>query len=318
MLRQFKKALARNTRVGVAVDGTHCGVARVRRTNDGALSLAIRVLESGDSNWPDHAASPIADMQLEGVPASAVLGANAYQLQLVEMPNVPADEMLAAVRWRIKDLIDYPVDEAVVEILEMPRHANPGHAPIAYAVVTRRANVQQQIDLMKQTDLHLDVIDIPELCIRNIAVMLPHDAAGAAFLHFAEDCGYLTITREGVLYLTRHLETGRRALAAASSDAFALQERIAGIALELQRSLDYYESHYDCRPVTEVTLGPGADLDGLPDALSEHLGLTVKQIDLNALFKLEDATSPGDQGNSLLAIGAALRSGRSAQLVAPQ
>jgi len=317
MLRQFKGAIAGNTRAGVALDGARAGLARLRRLDNGRMSLAMRVLAAADGHggWPNRAASQLTEMNLSHTPVSTVLQADAYQLQLVEMPNVPADELLAAVRWRLKDLIDYPVDEAVVELLELPRHANPGSAPIAYAVVTRRANVLQQIDLMQQANLQLDVIDIPELCIRNIAVLLPQDTHGVAFLHFTEECGYLTITRKGVLHLTRRLDTGRRELLALNDD-FSLQERIAGISLEVQRSLDYYESHYDCRPVTEIVLGPGADLDALPVALTEHLGLTVNQIDLGDLFRLENDVSAEEQGNCLLAIGAALRTDSSAEQAA--
>ncbi len=318
MLRKFKTALAKDARAGVALDGARAGIARVRRLDDGRLSLAIRaVTAEGDNDaWPDCAFSDVADLDLDRTPVSTVLRANAYQLQLVEMPNVPADELLAAVRWRLKDLLDYSVDEAVVELLDMPRQANPGNTPLAYAVVTRRSTVLQQIELMEQADLRLDVIDIPELCIRNIAVMLPQDADGVAFLHFADDCGYLTITRQCFLHLTRRLEAGRRALAIASTDEFTMQERIAGISLEVQRSLDYYESHYDCRPVTELILGPGADLDSLPAALTEHLGLTVTQIALDNLFQLEDDVSAEEQGGCLLAVGAALRSDQSAQQAA--
>lgn len=315
MLRQFKKKLRSNSRASIALDGSCAGLARVRRLADGRLSLAARALKTdeGGQTWPDRAASHAASMGLQGTPVSAVLAADAYQLQLVEMPNVPDEERLQAVRWRLKDLIDYPVEEAVVELLEMPRHSNPGNTPIAYAVVTRSAEVLHQIELMKQADLKMDVIDIPELCIRNIAVLLPQDVDGVAFLHLAEECGYLTITRKGVLHMTRRLKTGRRALAEASADEFMLQERMAGISLEVQRSLDYYESHYDRRPVTKIVLGPGAELDALPAALTEHLGLTVNRIDLDDLFSLEETLSTEDQGACLLAIGAALRSDETAR-----
>jgi MSHA biogenesis protein MshI len=315
MLRRLKRALAKNTRAGIALDGARTGLARVRRLDGGRLSLAVRVLttDSAADAWPDHAASHAGDLKLQQTPVSTVLDAKAYQLQLLEMPNVPADELLAAVRWRLKDLIDFPVEEAVVELLEMPPHSNPGAPHTAYAVVTRRAEVLQQIELMKQADLRMDVIDIPELCVRNIAVLLPEDADGVAFLHFTEDCGYLTITRKGVLHLTRHLDTGKRALAAAAADDFTLQELVGGIALEIQRSLDYYESHYDCRPVTHIALGPGAGLDALPATLTEHLGVTVQGIDLQDLFSLEDEISAEEQGGCLLAVGAALRTDRAAQ-----
>jgi Tfp pilus assembly PilM family ATPase len=108
--------------------------------------------------------------------------------------------------------------------------------------------------------------------------------------------------------MIRRIDTGCRQLLAAADDEFTLQELIAGIALEAQRSLDYYESHYDCRPITEVVLGPGAELGGLPDALAEQLGLTVSRLDFAELFRVENELTPEEQGDCFLAIGAALRS----------
>jgi len=308
MLRPFKTVFDKNARAGIAFDESRAGLARVRRMDNGSLSLAVRVLETSDAeDWADYAAAHVSGLELQRTPVSTVLPANAYQLLLVELPKVPADELLAAVRWRIKDLIDFPLEEAVVELLEMPRHVNRANAPVAYAVVSRRAEILQQIDLMRQADLRLDVIDIPELCMRNISVLLPQDDVGVAFLHFTDDCGYLTITQKGVLHLVRRLESGRRDLTAADNEAFILQERIAGISLEVQRSLDYYESHYDCRPVSEIILSPGVDLEALPESLTDQLGLSVSRMALDDLFTLENDISAAEQGRCLLAVGAALR-----------
>lgn len=309
MLRPFKRRLAKHARAGIAFDGSRAGLARVLRQEDGGVSVAARVLDASEADdWADLAASQVSRLDLHQTPVSAVLSADSYQLQLVEMPNVPADEQLKAVRWRIKDLIDYPVEDAVIELFEMPRHANPGNTPIAYAVVTRHAQVLQQIDLMKRADLNMDVIDIPELCMRNIAALLPQDDHGVAFLHFTENCGYLTITRKGVLHMMRRLDTGRTALAGSSGDDFEAQERIASVALEIQRSLDYYESHYDCRPVAEIILGPGVDLHAISKSLTEQLDLTVSPIVLGDLLHMEEDISDEEQGSCLLAVGAALRS----------
>ena len=319
MLRPFKKSLEKHVRAGVMLDNSRAGLARVHRRNDGSLSLAARVFEAAaNDEWPDHADSHVSGMNLQRTPVSAVLPANAYQLLLVELPNVPTDELLAAVRWRIKDLIDFPLEEAAVELLEMPRYANRGHAPIAYAVVSRRDQIVQQIEMMKSADLQMDVIDIPELCMRNIAVLLPQDEFGVAFLHFSDDCGYLTVTHKGVLHMLRRLESGRNALAKASTEAFALQERVAGIALEVQRSLDYYESHYDRRPISEIILGPGVDLDALPAAMTEALGLTVSRLSFDELFSMEHHMSAEEQGDCLLAVGAALRTDPSTRQAASQ
>ena len=307
MLRHFKGSLAKNSRAGIALDGPKASIARVRRQANSPPSLAIRRFDT-QGDWLDEAARHADDMDLERTATSSVLAASDYQLQLLEMPNVPAEELAAAVRWRIKDLIDVPLDEAVVELIEMPPHSNPGAPHTGYAVVTHRDTVMQHIESMQRADMPMDVIDIPELCVRNVAVLLPQDKDGVAFLHFTEDRGYLTITRQGVLHLTRHLDKGRRAIAEAAADDFMLQELLGGLALEVQRSLDYYESHYDCRPITQIALGPGADLDALPAGLSQNLGISVQMIDFEDLFSLEDDVSAETQGSCLLAVGAALRS----------
>lgn len=306
MLRPLKNAFSTDSRAGISLDGARAAVARVDRAAGGRHALCARVVDDvGDTgDWPERT---VAAMDLSRVPVSAVLGSGAYQLQLVETPNVPEDELEDAIRWRLQHLIDFPVDEAVVQVFEMPAHANAASPPHAYAVVSPREDIVAEIERLRRAELDTDVIDIPELCIRNVAIHLPQDEYGVAFLHFTADCGYLTITRQGVLYLLRRIETSREDVTATADDTFARQELVAGLALEVQRSLDYYESHYDNQPITSLVLGPGAGLDEIAAALGEQLGIGAQQLDLAELFDLEAPLDAVDQGHCLVAAGAALR-----------
>ncbi len=287
-------------------DGSRMELAVIEKRGDGKSGLVACNVDNAD--WIEQAMSRIGDDLLRRSRVSVVLGADDYSLQLVETPNVPAEEMHDAVRWRLQHLLEYPIDEASIETFEMPAHANPGNKPMLYAVVAHQDDILNQVDRMRKADLHMDVIDIPELCLRNVAVMLPQDNEGVAFLHFTDDCGYLTITRRGVLYMIRRIETRRGELGDAAEDEFEAGERAAGVALEVQRSLDYYESHYDCRPVTELVLGPGQNLAALAASLAENLGISVSRLDLDDLFTIEQEIPPAVQSDCLLAIGAALRS----------
>src|SRR5450756_1442903 len=38
-----------------------------------------------------------------------------YQLLMVDAPNVPREELKAAIRWRVKDLLDYHIDDATMD-----------------------------------------------------------------------------------------------------------------------------------------------------------------------------------------------------------
>lgn len=283
-------------------------LAVVQKSGAGDLALSACNFEyDGDgSDWVSDADRHLHAEKLRKAKVSVVLGADAYSLQLIEAPNVAQDEMTDAVRWRIQNQIDFPVEEAAIETLEMPAHSNPGNKPMICAVVSRRDVIREQVEKMRNAKLHLDVIDIPELCMRNVAVKLPQDRNGVAFLHFTDDCGYLTITHQGVLYMIRRIEIRKRELSD-SCESTANRERAADVALEVQRSLDYYESHYDCRPVTELVLGPGDDLDALSYSLGENLGISVSRLILEDLFVLDEEIPQNVQSDCLLAVGAALR-----------
>ncbi|MDX1517870.1 MAG: hypothetical protein R3288_13580 [Woeseiaceae bacterium] len=297
-------------RAGVMKDGSRIELAVVRRHRDGSLSVDADNVESDreDIDWARDSHAGINHEDLRHARVSTVLDADAYSLQLVEAPNVPAAEMRDAVRWKIQNLIEFPVEEAAIETFEMPPQRHSAGRPMIHAVVAHRDEIMKQISRIRGAKLNLDVIDIPELCVRNIAVQLPQDADGVAFLHFTDDCGYLTITRRGVLYMIRRIETRRGELADAPDDVFSLLERSAGVALEVQRSLDFYESHYDCPPVNELVLGPGPNLDTHASTLADNLGIRVSRLNLDELFTVGTEIRPDVQSDCLLAIGAALRS----------
>ncbi len=305
MLRQLRRGRSGDCRSGLSIDNSQIALAHVRRERDGALSLATAAFEMDavEDGLAQKLGSDMGGIDLARSPLTSVMSDSNYQLLHVEVPNVPAEEVNSAVRWQIRDLLDFPADEAVVEVFDMPNQSTDGAKTIAYAVVTQRSNVQAQIDLCGGIGLALDTIDIPELCTRNIATLLPQDKEGVVFLHFTEERGILTVTRQGLLYLTRRIEKGRAAIRSASSDDFAWTELVNTIALEIQRSLDFYESHFDRRLLTELVLAPGSEIGDLATSLNDQLSLNVSSFDLNDLFDV----SPDDPSTCLLAVGAALR-----------
>lgn len=310
MRRLFQKSAANDTYTGLSVDDSRIALASVRLLSDAKPRVTATALDvlADETDWAQQFRARLDGFDDPKSPITSVLPHGSYQLLLIEVPEVPADEVIAAVRWQIKDLLDFPVDEAVVELFDMPGQSNAGDKKMAYAVATQRGNVQEHIELVRDAGFSLNVINIPELCTRNIATRLPQDADGVALLHLTEDHGLLTVSRQGILYLVRRIDMGRKLLRSTPTDDFAHTEIVSGMVLEIQRSLDYYESHFDRRPLQELVLAPGSDIGGLGNSLKEQLGLTVSHLDLGQLFEMQGADSPEEQGDCLLAIGAALRS----------
>jgi MSHA biogenesis protein MshI len=87
---------------------------------------------------------------------------------------------------------------------------------------------------------------------------------------------------------------------------------VSALALEVQRSLDYYESHYDQTAITHLVIAPGDERGAaLAASLRNEMSLQIELFNLADLFEVEAGVSVDATWSSLMAVGAALRTDRS-------
>jgi MSHA biogenesis protein MshI len=300
MLSLFKRARGVGSQIGVFVTAEGVAAAQLSAVAGAKPRLERCVYEKRGTE--DPFTRVLGRLPNRRAPTVSVLDPGGYRLLLVEAPDVPAEELRAAVRWRIKDLIDFHVDDAVIDVFEMPSHARGGPNRMMYAVTAKAELIKQQIELVEGAGLKLDVIDIPELSLRNVATLLEDEQRGTAFLYLGERRSTLLLVRQGVLYLARYVETGVATLAESGE---LRSDLVAGLALEVRRSLDYFESHYEQTSIPQLyTSGlEGGDRE----QIGRELGIGVHAVDLKNLFDMDDTLSPELQRLCLPAIGAALR-----------
>ena len=86
------------------------------------------------------------------------------------------------------------------------------------------------------------------------------------------------------------------------------QDPLDRIVLELQRSLDYQERHFDFPPPKALRICPvGHVAPLLLRYLSENLGLKATPLDINTLLECREPVDLPTQSRCLSAVGAALR-----------
>jgi MSHA biogenesis protein MshI len=237
-------------------------------------------------------------------PTCAVIGGDDYQIVQVEAPDVLQSEMRAAIRWRLRDVINFSVDEATVDVFEIPDPIRRTQGKMLFAVAARLTAVQRVAASVRAAAKCFDSIDIPELCLRNLSALLPQDHKGVAMLALNDRFAQLVITRQGVMYLTRRIETGR--FDADSRDGTPIDA--GALALEIQRSLDYYESHYDQTPVGDLVIAPpDARAQRLAGELKNETSLRVSTLDVRDLFSVAQSGEVVTDWHTLMALGAALR-----------
>ena len=237
---------------------------------------------------------------------TTVFAPSEYQILVVDAPNVPRDELKAAIRWRIKDMLDYHVDDATIDVMEVPVNDEEGAKPRSmFAVAAANQVVQSRIGVFEQAKVDLKVIDIPDMAQRNIAVLYEQPERATALLSFGEWGGLLTLSARGELILSRRLEVTWPQLAVQSQRTYYLER----IAEELRRSLDIFERQYQATPVAELLLAALPEPIGLQEHLAEALYVPVRNIDLDEVidFPAEHVPSDLQQWEFFHLFGAALR-----------
>ena len=314
MFSFIRQARAAGLRAGVAVSDREVAVAVVRRTTGRRPVIVNCVSQPAAKGYDDVAVErALQDLALGRTPVSAVIGAGDYQVVQVEAPDVPAAELRQATRWRLRDQFDFPIDSATIDLFDVPPTARRGRARMLFAVAAHGGAVENIGGALTRVTPGFDIIDIPELCQRNLSALLPQDQKGLALLVLREQFAQLVLTRNGLLYLTRRIELGQRSAGApldVDARAGTADPSIdaASLALELQRSLDYYESHFDQSAIGDLVIAPGGPRAvALAAALSSETGLRVSALNLSDCMDMADGIAVPDGWLPCMAIGAALR-----------
>ena len=280
-------------------------LARIERV-DGARPrlLACALLPYDADDRGKQLARLAAQQHLRRARCTTLLAEPDYQLLLTEAPVVKPDELKAAIRWRIKDLISFHVNDATLDVFDVPGAEKTERAREMYVVAVQNQAVQKRVDLMDAAGVNLQIIDIPEMAQRNVAALLPEDERGVALLSFHAHGGLITLTRGGELYLSRPLNIGLDMLQRTDNQTGYFDQ----VVLEVQRSLDYFESHFREVPIRNVALAPlPYAIPGFVEYLGANLNTQIIAVDLAGLMDCDTELPTGLQAGCFATIGAALR-----------
>ena len=273
------------------------GKASVTRCGKRALDASAKV--AGDL---------AKELGFERYQCSTLMPPGEYQLLLVDTPSVPQAELKTAVRWRVKDLLDYRVDEATVDVLEVPPDPSAGgRSRWTYAVAARNDAIKRCIGRFDAAEIPLSVIDIAETAQRNIASLFETAGQGLAFLTVEPKQSLLTINFNGELYLARRIDIGIDDLQSEGENS--REDSLARMALELQRSFDHFDRQFPFVRIARLALGPEPRDTGLGAHLAQNLDIAVEATHLHDVIAFGEEASLDEQSTWELfpVLGAALR-----------
>jgi MSHA biogenesis protein MshI len=217
---------------------------------------------------------------------------------------VPAAELANAMKWRLKDLVTQPLDQLAIDVFHVPNEGGRGNRKMIYVVVVNKDYLQALIEYVRQSELKLLAIDIAELALRNLAIHLidpQYDQRGVAIARLHQGAGSVAIYRAGDMYLSRHFEL-------AYGGGLLDDLPVEALALELQRSVDYYERQMGQLSPAVVYLGGENIVDEkITDNLRKILSVPLQMLDFSGAVTMENEFESGIMQLSLGALGAAMR-----------
>lgn len=210
------------------------------------------------------------------VDTTLVLPMDQYQVFQLERPEGVEDSELGdALKWKLKDILDFNPSDAICDVFPFPEDASRGRGDLVNVVAARKSLVSELVALVEECDLALISIDIAELALRNLVPRIDPDHRGAAVVHMRERFGQMIVCKGETLYLSRRLDVTSDDL----RDATRQENAVQSLALEMQRSLDYYESQLGQGPPAVIRLVARDNLMPLPSMLASYVAATVETLD---------------------------------------
>lgn len=240
-------------------------------------------------------------LNLIGASCQVVLTPDQYQLVLMDALNVPPEEMAKAIRWKLKGLIDYPLNDIAVDVYPIPPYGVAGRQKKVLVAVTPMSKLKNKLSLFESAYLRVAGVGISELALRNILALVSKDSPSPIIVISLENGMHkLQIFFENYLYLVRALNMPSNVMEDGASG-------VDNVLLEIQRSMDYCLSELKLSEVKKIYFTPGYhQANTLLSYLNTELAQEVELLDLAKIIEVEPGMNWKKQHDCFYSIGGAL------------
>ena len=155
----FKGKSKRDAAAGITFSDDGIALAIVKR---GPLSLildACQFVPCLPKDQKSQLAQLVKQYQLDLIPCNCVLLPREFELIQVDAPEVTSQELSIALRWQIKDLNDFHIDDAVIDHIALPIKATSGNKPLL-VVASRESVIRGHIEHMQSASCNINSVDI--------------------------------------------------------------------------------------------------------------------------------------------------------------
>ncbi|MCL1146450.1 MSHA biogenesis protein MshI [Shewanella marinintestina] len=195
-----------------------------------------------------------------------VLAADFYQLLLVDKPNVQDEELNAALLWSVKDIVTQPVTDIHLDYFESSKQTTNK----VNVVVTEKPVLLAILLAAKTAGFVTQGVSIEEMAMSNL---FDDNQARLVLSHREGQELLLTVVRSGEVFMQRRVRGFLQIDKVSAEDlAYGVADNLS---LELQRSMDYFESQLREAPVSSIELVMDGERTQLANLISANFNQKV-------------------------------------------
>lgn len=168
---------------------------------------------------------------LNNIKCAWTLSPKDYQILLIDKPKVLPKEYRAVALWQVKDMLEFPIDDCVVDVF-MPSDSIAAHKNKMYVVVSKRSYLISVVEILNSINISVESIIIGEFAERNIVANLSAEDETIAVLSHYNDIYVLTVFRNKAILFSRRI--------------------LKNFEFELMRSFEYFNVTLNQSPATKL------------------------------------------------------------------
>ncbi len=272
LTRKFMKPPV-GTVVGLAFTAEQV-LCSVLRQKDGNVFWEVDASFSHHS-WTKSLAEFVKQHKLQGAPCYFALTAHWYKMHNIDRPDVADAEVFNAIKWPLQELTSQSAD-LIYDYADLP--ANVGGQKKLLVVALARQEVEKLSRAIFDAELELASVSIEEFATVELTP-LRQDAIITLVQEHGEEV-VLNIVKNRTLYFSRRLKGFENI--GTFSEAELDMGIIDSLCVQIQRSMDYFESQLRQAPVKELLLKLDTQFtDFASQKISSEMGIPCRSFTPN-------------------------------------
>ena len=265
--------------VGVSVSAKELHITAISHGDSGyVLSSVTSVPFDNRQPFEKQVCNALRDFEKEGCRVSVVLSQDMYHMVQVEKPDLPDEDITTALPWTLGELVPFNSDNIVLDYVDYPVQTRTGGKKIDVFAAEKSPLSALVQSMEKAKNVKLTHIHAKEVLATE---MVPDDDyARLLIIQEPNSEPFLMIVRSRAIWLARRLR-GFVNKANAQQDLAQLSDMLG---LEIQRSMDFYESQLKQPPLKEILFRTQFDCEPVIERLKPFqpaaMNVLVPQLDL--------------------------------------